>query len=157
MKRELSADIRCMNKNREKTKPQLRHVNCKQQSHLTHQGLLWRTYPRYQKPERAIACSRHCDEMQRMLMYATFQMLMFSERTAWIAFNVFSQDLGITEVGRDFRRSVCQSPAEAWPALRLDESALYYPLWDIDKDVKHKSLQECHLWYPTCYQLLDWG
>lgn len=128
---------------------------CKQRRCLTHHGLLWLTNPWHGK--RATACSRQCDEEQRMLMHTAFPMLISFEGTAWAAFNAFLQDHGVTRVGRDCRRSLVQPPAEAGPALQSDESALHHPLWLICKDVKHKRFQDRLLWYTTSDQHLDGG
>lgn len=107
--------------------------------------------------KKETACSRRCDEAQRMLMHTAFQMLKSSEGTARAAFDVFSRDHGVTQVRRDCRRSLVRHPAEAGSDLRSDESLLHHPLQVIDKDVKHKRFPDRPLWYPTHYQPLGGG
>lgn len=63
-----------------------------------------------------------------------FQMLIASVGTAKVSFNAFSQDQGVTHVGRHCRRPLVLSPTEAGLALRSDETVLHYLLWVTDKD-----------------------
>lgn len=110
-----------------------------------------------EKEKGETACSRRCDEVQRMLTHTVFHMIRTSEGTAWAAFNAFSQGHGVTQVGRGCRRSLVRPPAAAGSDLRSDERALHHTLQVIDKDVKHKRFQDRPLWYPTHYQPLGGG